>query len=214
MPYYEVQQGECLVRIAAKFGFRDFKSIYNDPQNAGLRKERPNPNLIFPGDRIFIPDKRQRKEAAFTTQVHRFQVPRNRRMLRIALEDPDGTKLAGVAYELELDGAVLTGTTDGAGVLEHVIPTEVENGTLKTERYTWPLEIAHLNPIDDAPDQGISGIQARLRNLGYDPGPIDGISGPLTEAAIRAFQEDHPPLAVDGICGPMTQTQLITRYGC
>jgi peptidoglycan hydrolase-like protein with peptidoglycan-binding domain len=134
--------------------------------------------------------------------------------LRVALEDPDGKKLAGIPYELELEGSILKGTTDGRGILEHVIPADVENGTLKTERYTWPLQIAHLNPIDDAPDKGISGIQARLRNLGYDPGPIDGISGPLTEAAIRAFQEDHPPLVVDGICGPMTQAQLITRYGC
>jgi hydrogenase-4 component B len=33
-------------------------------------------------------------------------------------------------------------------------------------------------------------VQAALRRLGYDPGPEDGIFGPLTRAAIRRFQQD------------------------
>jgi peptidoglycan hydrolase-like protein with peptidoglycan-binding domain len=32
-------------------------------------------------------------------------------------------------------------------------------------------------------------IQAALRRLGYDPGPVDGLFGPLTRAAIRRFQQ-------------------------
>ena len=42
----------------------------------------------------------------------------------------------------------------------------------------------------------VSGTQSGLRELGYDPGPIDGILGPRTRAAIRAYQKDHR-LAVD-----------------
>ncbi len=34
-------------------------------------------------------------------------------------------------------------------------------------------------------------IQESLAALGYDPGPADGIPGPRTGAAIRAFQRDH-----------------------
>ena len=34
-------------------------------------------------------------------------------------------------------------------------------------------------------------LQARLRALKFDPGPLDGISGPLTSAAVRRFQEAH-----------------------
>lgn len=34
-------------------------------------------------------------------------------------------------------------------------------------------------------------IQAALRDLGYDPGPIDGILGQRTSAAIKAYQSDH-----------------------
>ena len=32
-------------------------------------------------------------------------------------------------------------------------------------------------------------IQAALRQLGYNPGPVDGLFGPLTRTAIRRFQQ-------------------------
>jgi hypothetical protein len=41
-----------------------------------------------------------------------------------------------------------------------------------------------------APLGGTRAIQQRLAELGYKPGPIDGIDGPRTRAAIRAFQRD------------------------
>jgi hypothetical protein len=41
-------------------------------------------------------------------------------------------------------------------------------------------------------------IQAGLSNLGYAPGPIDGIHGAKTTAAIKSYQKDNG-LLVDGI---------------
>ena len=32
-------------------------------------------------------------------------------------------------------------------------------------------------------------IQAALHRLGYDPGPVDGLFGPLTRVAIRHYQQ-------------------------
>jgi peptidoglycan hydrolase-like protein with peptidoglycan-binding domain len=32
-------------------------------------------------------------------------------------------------------------------------------------------------------------VQMALRRLGYDPGPEDGLFGPMTRAAIRRFQQ-------------------------
>ena len=37
----------------------------------------------------------------------------------------------------------------------------------------------------------IHAVQARLTQLGYDPGPVDGVMGGKTAAAIRRFQSDH-----------------------
>jgi uncharacterized protein (TIGR02594 family) len=50
-------------------------------------------------------------------------------------------------------------------------------------------------------------IQRRLAALGFDPGPLDGIRGRLTIGAIKGFQRGRG-LAVDGIAGPMTQAAL------
>ncbi|MBN1513419.1 MAG: peptidoglycan-binding protein [Phycisphaerae bacterium] len=46
-------------------------------------------------------------------------------------------------------------------------------------------------------------IQRRLAEMGLDPGPIDGIFGPLTLAAVRKLQSRHG-LPVDGVVGPQT----------
>ncbi|GLK77278.1 hypothetical protein GCM10008171_25320 [Methylopila jiangsuensis] len=50
-------------------------------------------------------------------------------------------------------------------------------------------------------------IQRRLQALGFDPGPLDGRSGPRTESAIRLFQTARG-LSVDGVAGPNTRAAL------
>src|SRR5688572_30324896 len=50
----------------------------------------------------------------------------------------------------------------------------------------------------------VRALQRRLRALGYPPGPVDGLYGPLTEAAVERLQRDSG-LSVDGIVGPQTR---------
>ncbi|WP_439572014.1 DUF1036 domain-containing protein [Phreatobacter sp.] len=42
----------------------------------------------------------------------------------------------------------------------------------------------------DLPQARRAGIQRLLAEMGYDPGPVDGLDGPRTEAAFRAFATD------------------------
>lgn len=51
------------------------------------------------------------------------------------------------------------------------------------------------------------GLQQQLAQRGFDPGKIDGISGPRTKAAIKAFQTANG-LTADGIVGPRTMAAL------
>ncbi len=53
----------------------------------------------------------------------------------------------------------------------------------------------------------VAEVQVRLSELGYIPGPIDGIFGPKTEAAVIRFQKDRG-LNPDGIVGPLTYQAL------
>lgn len=46
-------------------------------------------------------------------------------------------------------------------------------------------------------------LQQELKDLGYNPGTIDGIFGPRTERAVKNFQADQG-LVVDGIVGKLT----------
>jgi hypothetical protein len=50
-------------------------------------------------------------------------------------------------------------------------------------------------------------IQRRLKELGLYTAAIDGIDGPATKTAVRAFQRLHG-LKADGIGGPLTQAEL------
>jgi DNA invertase Pin-like site-specific DNA recombinase len=54
-------------------------------------------------------------------------------------------------------------------------------------------------------------LQRRLRALGQQPGPVDGLYGPLTEAAVERFQS-AAGLAVDGIAGPQTLRVLHAEW--
>jgi lysozyme len=63
----------------------------------------------------------------------------------------------------------------------------------------------------------VRGVQTRLMELGFEPGPIDGVSGPKTTSAVRAFQRARG-LVADGIVGPKTREALavcrVTATAC
>src|SRR5262249_8508870 len=75
-----------------------------------------------------------------------------------------------------------------------------------------PIKVGHLDPVEE-----VSGQQARLNNLGYFAGPLEGKTEEENQAlflsAIEEFQCDHG-LRVDGICGPQTQAKLKEVHGC
>jgi hypothetical protein len=57
----------------------------------------------------------------------------------------------------------------------------------------------------------VIAVQSRLAHLGYYRGPIDGMMGPGTSFAIRAYERDHG-LRMDGaISGPLVRNMGV-RY--
>lgn len=57
----------------------------------------------------------------------------------------------------------------------------------------------------------IKWIQEQLTEVGYEPGPVDGVNGEKTDAAIRLFQKEND-LVVDGQVGELTHSALLRAH--
>jgi N-acetylmuramoyl-L-alanine amidase len=63
------------------------------------------------------------------------------------------------------------------------------------------------------PVQEVSGVQGRLNNLGFPCGPVDGVLGSMTQAALRAFQA-HVGIDPSGEVDTQTRERLVAEHGC
>ncbi len=204
---HTVKQGEHLSRIAAQYGFLDYNTIWNHSGNAALKEKRKSPHILYPGDRLVIPDKQVKAYSRATGKKHVFQVKKKKLAVRIKLQDASGRPIAqekcGVAVETD-EGQL---TTNAEGLMKRGIPPTAENAQLRLGVYEAPVKIGHLDPVDE-----ISGQVARLNNLGYRAGPLDGSDKDRLVSAVEEFQCDHE-LKLDGICGPRTRAKLKEMHG-
>jgi hypothetical protein len=181
MPFHDVKQGETLIALAVKNGLESWKVILDAPENAELKKKRPDPGILKEGDRVFIPSKVMRQAASAVDAKHPFKISRPTAWLRLAIKDAEGVALSGKKYELSVDSGITSGTIPADGLIERAVPVTASEGTLTvwlddTTTQVWSLKIGHMDPIDDD-----SGIEARLANLGFAYGDLP--------SSIRAFQE-------------------------
>jgi hypothetical protein len=216
MPEYTVQQGDYLSKIAKQHGIADYRTLWNHPKNKKLKELRVNPNVLYPGDVVFVPETETKKESRSTDKKWTFETSLKVPKLRIAVLDLTGKAVGGTSCELKVTGAedIASQKTDANGMVERPIPADAENGQLKLIDDKVPIDldtellIGHLDPIDT-----VSGWQARLNNLGYNAGEVSGEANPQLTSAIEEFQCDHK-LTVDGICGSKTQAKLKEVHGC
>lgn len=88
MPEYTVKQGDCISSIAEKHGLF-WEKVWNHPKNSRLKEQRKDPNILKPGDVIFVPDKEKKEESGATEQKHRFKKKGTPAKLRLRImEEP------------------------------------------------------------------------------------------------------------------------------
>jgi hypothetical protein len=188
MASHLVLQGQCLTQIASLHGFADARTLHDHPENAALKRRRPDFNILHPGDRVFIPEHDGGEVSRPTGARHRFVAKVPRRMLRLELQTPQGQPRRDVEYAIELEGVTLTGKTGADGKIEHPIPVDATEGRLILDDVVYPIAIGWLNPLRDTPDGGVSGVQGRLQKLGFGPASITGEIDAPTRAAIADFR--------------------------
>ena len=178
-----IQKGDCLSSVALQNGYFP-GTLWEHPENDALRELRGDPNVLFAGDRLFLPDKEPRADHHLP---HRQAAPLRAAGLparfRLQILNADKPR-PNLAYRLTIDGGlVLTGSTSAEGVLDVPIPPDARRGTLYIEEddATHELCFGGLDPAAEG-----SGVKQRLANLGYlrgrDPSEDD------LAAAVAMFQ--------------------------
>lgn len=212
MPNHTISKGECLTTVAQKYGV-PWAKIWGHGSNSALRSKRKDPNILHPGDILFVPDKEQQPESRATGSRHSFKLlaGASRMRVHVKMRDPKGEiqNVSGKDFVAEFDvGSPVSGQTDGSGLVDVPIPIGATSAKIIIEALAMeiPVDLGHIDPLDK-----VSGAQGRLKALGYPVGPVDGIIGDLTRNATRAFQSDHT-LTVDGIIGSQTRAALKDTY--
>jgi hypothetical protein len=182
---YVVQQGDCIGSIAFDAGHIP-ATIWNHGRNAEVKRARRDSNVLHPGDKVYVPPIREKRESCASEARHTFKLKGVPAKLRIRLLR-DGVPQKNLQYELTVDGKKFSGTTDGDGRIEHSIPPNARQGTLTTNngKVVRQLRLGHLNPKSE-----ISGVQHRLKSLGYYKGGETGEKSDELKAAILKYQKD------------------------
>lgn len=90
---HEVSAGDCVSSISKSHGFF-WETIWNHPENSELKNLRQDPNILLPGDRVYVPDKDPGEENGATEARHRFRlkgVPAKLRLRVMREPKPEGS---------------------------------------------------------------------------------------------------------------------------
>lgn len=184
-----VSQGESTTRLAFERGLY-WKSVWQHANNADLRSKRSNPNILLEGDVIFLPDLETKQEYCATAQKHRFQRKGVPETLNLIFLDIYGKPLANKPYTITIDNTFRRGTLDSNGKLSESIPPNARSAKVKVgdkgELASTEVQLGNLDPVES-----LTGVQARLKNLGYFSAAIDGQPSEALDKAVVRFRRKN-----------------------
>jgi N-acetylmuramoyl-L-alanine amidase len=207
-----VQQGDHIGSIAHQYGVSDAPRIWHAPENKQIRTQRTNPNVLMPGDQITVPGIAVHEIVRPTDTTHRLVVKEPATaLLRLRLIDEKREPIADGPYEVRENGRTVTTGVLSSGNLECRIPASAKEVTLVFQADGVQIEqlvrVGALDPVGE-----LSGIQARLANLGWYSGQIDGKHSDALASAANAFR-GHAGLAKGGDLDEAFQKALAREHG-
>jgi len=237
MPTHIVSQGECISSIAHQYGFF-WKTLWDRAENAALKQKRGDPNVLWPGDEVFIPELQIKEVSRAAKQKHRFRRKGEPAKLKLRLlkEEPQEpeedqpsdpgvcdlgpqkprklkqTPRANVPYRLIIDGVSMEGQSDSDGYIKETIPPGAVGGTLILYPGTDHEEQIAITLGAMDPKGEWVGIRKRLNNLGF----VCALAGnEMTDDlhdALAGFQEAYG-LDVTGKLDDATRDKLVQAHG-
>jgi Putative peptidoglycan binding domain len=209
MPDHIVEQGECLESIALDYGFF-WDTLWNLPENRALKDARKDPNALYAGDVVHIPERREKPVRIRAGATHTFKRKGVPAQLDVVLQWAEQPR-ANEPYELIVDGKpTVKGNSDGDGRVKCWIAPDASRARLiigaGQRRTEYDLELGGLDPFDE-----ITGIKQRLKHLGLFAGDIDETLDADFIDSLRAFQESVD-LDPTGATDPDTLDELRRAY--
>jgi len=210
MTPYVVRQGDYLAKLAFVRGF-DADEVWNDPKNQALRDLRKNPNILHPGDVLYLPAATQQwlPLQKGTTNQYTAKVPRV--TVRLGFKNEEGP-MANEPYVVEGLVPRQEGSTDGGGMLTLRVPLHVREVSVVLTKHDveYPVRIGDMDPIDEA-----SGLRKRLQHLGYRVDDSERSEDEAMEAdgrAIATFQRAQG-MVPTGDLDDATKAALVDAHG-
>jgi hypothetical protein len=206
---HRVRKGECAASIAHTHGVH-WRTLWDHPQNRELVQKRKNPNVLFEGDSVFLPEKERKTVQVRTGERLELEANLEPTPILFRLLGESGPR-ADLAYVLELDdGTRREGKTDSEGKADLSIPPHVKLATLRVETGLGPeahlLQLGRLDPVGE-----ICGVQQRLRGLGFACDETGETDEP-TRLALAEFQRQRG-IDPTGEADERTRNDLVSVYG-
>ncbi|MEH2161510.1 MAG: peptidoglycan-binding protein [Nostoc sp.] len=128
-----------------------------------------------------------------------------RRFQKAAGLPVDGIVGANTLQKLETWQANKPSTTNRQAQKATVVSTQATKPSTTTSATTQRRNSNYLTKGDEG--ENVRALQERLRVAGFYYGNATGIFGPITEEAVKRFQDSYK-LSVDGVVGPATLAKL------
>jgi len=203
---YQVKQGDCIFSIAYENGFFA-DTIWNHQNNKDLKEKRKDPNVLMPGDSVYVPDKRLREYSEPTNQVYKYKCKNTPKTFRIQFKYIN-TPLKNVDYKLTIDGKETEGKTDGDGWLKQSIQPNAKLAKVSlADGAEYEFKLGNLDPVDET-----AGLKQRLQALGIFLGAINSSIDDEFKNALKVFQFSHG-LDVSGEADGKTKDLLAQLAG-
>jgi hypothetical protein len=187
---YIIDTGDSTTALAFEHGLF-WKTVWDHAENSDLKQKRKQPNILAPGDELYIPEIKPREESCATEKRHRFRRKGVPEKLNLQILKLNGKPRANEPYRFVIDDVILReGKLDGEGKLSEFIPNNAKTGKLwlgeKYDDGPISLQLGNLDPVDT-----IRGVQHRLKNLGFWRGPINGEDDADLHKVVRKFRAQH-----------------------
>ena len=204
---YIVRDCESVSELAYRRGTTT-QEVWNHAKNTKLKGERDNPEVLAPGDLLWLPAAGKPTQLELATGANnRFQIEVPKASVTVHLRDSDDQPMSGVDYVVD-DGAGegKPGTTDGNGKVTIQVPVLARQVriVLSETHVVIPVLVGGISPLATS-----SGAFSRLCNLGYYQMGTrsDQEEANHRQIALMTFQEDYE-LTITGELDETTVAKL------